>query len=1679
MQSGSRRHRGEAGGGWFVFPPLLATDGRIHKGDCDMRTGAIFARGSCRALKWLALFGVVFALGAGSAAAQDRITLSGNTEGTIVDLTLTLASAVTSDTTVTFSVGTTQNPNTPRDETSPPYVMETNEVTFRTGRDTVVVKSGSTTATVSRALDLAEDDDAEDEYFSIEASGSGITNFNSYHMVADPDNQTYPLVLTNGTGTLENPSMAEEHAATPAPTLTLTAKPLRSIALTDITFEINPSAPRQYTLGTRSGANLGNSAGDSVTVTITAGNDGNRYDEYVTVTAYTTPSGGSKEELSSIEIKVEDAHTLPVIVGRWTDSTGTDWSSQNPSLDEGDEIYLKLIAAEETTLGGQIPVLLNEDVSITLTPGSPGLANSADYTLAPAGEIEIESGKSESSPIKLTLAEDADTAAEVLSFDATAAGESANGTSTETTNQVLSLTINGTDPPAALTFGSATQDDISATVGTALTDVALPAASGGTGDISYTTTTLPAGLTFAAATRTISGTPTGPAGTTAVTYTATDSATPTAASVTLEFDIVVAAAGTTPPTGAAPTFLSASFEPGSGVVTITMSERVWGGGDEVLATHFTIQGDATNAAVSHTVPRAASGASAMFDVTFSNAFSTGQPPTVVYTAPATNVGGHIVDTDNNRLASGTQAATETDILPMLPDLATLSQNLRKGVLITPIQLPEVIGGAAEGSNGTVAYSTGALPEGLSFNATTRQITGTPTMVTDGAMAITYIAVDNDANITPSTPDTATGSFTLTVQDAPDTPDAPTVQVTPNTSGSLDVTWTAPKDNNSPITDYEVQHRAVGDATWMHTRDLGTRTSRTFPGLTNGTTYEFQVRARNAIDWSGWSEPAEGVPMLSGALPDVPDAPTVTTAKTQGALDVSWKAPNSNGSNILDYGLRYRVQGSADWTVKAAVTGTSTTLSGLPASRRYEVQVRARNANGSSDWSKSGVGTTAAAPVAPTVRGQITSMKMMSGSSARNLTEVDRIVVGGPDRHGHNNRYHVREGDNDKWLQVEVQWTHEEIAAIGYSTAQTVLVEIMADRHLMPLPIRGVNWVSWIDDEGDADFPQGSTLGRLTAQVTVRTPSVGEVEPYAGSSRHVKAKKGQVRVLLPVDQHEAENDAFYIEATGGDVDLDATAAMNLTTPVVIIEDLTPQNVTVRRKRGEPTVIYEGAPSPASSTVAGQAFYTVSASPPRIDLPLQVRLDLTDPEGAVRTGDVSMSHSAVTLNPNLDGTLNSQNVYLALPIPDGNRVDDEYTLQASVVDYSLTSGGEDNTVSPASIDITVYDRHKIPTIHMVNPAMQSVAEGDTVDITVTVNRNPADTVAYNSEVLRYTNEELEVTLSPERSEDFRITTNPVKIAEHNRKAPWTQKATFTIEAINDDDVDMDTVTFDVEIAGTVAANGSETREMEEAATVNITDETEKLVWAKTADEVDAAVDAAIANAAGADGLNPREVVEILGAELFDALPGIVVDYSAASSDTAVATGSGSDRRMITVTPMAEGMAMVTVTATATSANGATIVDQTKPNVAQIMFSVDVVLQDLTFTVTGPDEMNLAEGGMGGMVKVTTNRPVTENTEVMLMRDGSSSAGDTDYELNPPLVTIMAGATEGATMVTAVEDNMAEDMEMLTLFLVVDGMQMTDKSVSFYIWDAAVPALPVIAQLLLAAFLAVGGYRRYRRR
>ena len=80
-------------------------------------------------------------------------------------------------------------------------------------------------------------------------------------------------------------------------------------------------------------------------------------------------------------------------------------------------------------------------------------------------------------------------------------------------------------------------------------------------------------------------------------------------------------------------------------------------------------------------------------------------------------------------------------------------------------------------------------------------------------------------------------------------------------GELRVRWEAPTDNGSPIDDYDVRYRAAGTA-WTELPDVvkSTATNATISGLTNGTTYEVQVRAGNAAGDGPWSQSAERAPI---------------------------------------------------------------------------------------------------------------------------------------------------------------------------------------------------------------------------------------------------------------------------------------------------------------------------------------------------------------------------------------------------------------------------------------------------------------------------------------------------------------------------------------------------------------------------------------------------------------------------------------------------------------------------------------------------------------------------------------------------------------------------------------------------------------------------------------------------
>ena len=93
-------------------------------------------------------------------------------------------------------------------------------------------------------------------------------------------------------------------------------------------------------------------------------------------------------------------------------------------------------------------------------------------------------------------------------------------------------------------------------------------------------------------------------------------------------------------------------------------------------------------------------------------------------------------------------------------------------------------------------------------------------------------------------------------------------------------------------------------------------------------------------------------------PSAPLSPTVT-AVSSTSLQVSWNAPDNTGPPITDYDYRYRGPAGSSWTEVAntTISATTVTIEGLAPSTFYDVEVRARNAEGASDWSPAGIGST--------------------------------------------------------------------------------------------------------------------------------------------------------------------------------------------------------------------------------------------------------------------------------------------------------------------------------------------------------------------------------------------------------------------------------------------------------------------------------------------------------------------------------------------------------------------------------------------------------------------------------------------------------------------------------------------------------------------------------------------------
>ena len=291
----------------------------------------------------------------------------------------------------------------------------------------------------------------------------------------------------------------------------------------------------------------------------------------------------------------------------------------------------------------------------------------------------------------------------------------------DTATLTLSITVEADATPS---FGSATIPAQVYTAGVAITALTLPEATGGNGTLSYSIAeALPAGLTFTGSSRQLAGTPTTVQGATDYTYTVTDEDGDTE---TLTLSITVEA-------DASPSFGSA-----------TIPAQVYT--ERVTITALTLpEATGGNGTLSYSIAEALPPG---LTFTASNRQLSGQPRAV---QTATDYTYTVTDEDGDTATLTLSITVEADASPSFGSSTIPAQVYTKDVAITALTLPEATGG-----NGTLSYSiTEALPAGLTFTGSSRQLAGTPTTV-QTATDYTYTVTDADG-------DTATLTLSITVE----------------------------------------------------------------------------------------------------------------------------------------------------------------------------------------------------------------------------------------------------------------------------------------------------------------------------------------------------------------------------------------------------------------------------------------------------------------------------------------------------------------------------------------------------------------------------------------------------------------------------------------------------------------------------------------------------------------------------------------------------------------------------------------------------------------------------------------------------------------------------------------------------------------------------------------------------
>ena len=444
--------------------------------------------------------------------------------------------------------------------------------------------------------------------------------------------------------------------------------------------------------------------------------------------------------------------------------------------------------------------------------------------------------------------------------------------------------------------------------------------------------------------------------------------------------------------------------------------------------------------------------------------------------------------DNSNAETLTSTATVT--------VTAAANNLATGT--AAISGTATVGQTLSATIGSIADADGLT--NASFTYQWVRVDGSVESDISGATASTYTLVAADAGKTIKVKisftddlgnsETRTSAATATVAAA--VPGAPLNLSATAGDGAVMFTWGEPPNNGAPITAYRIRYKVSAASAWEDWVTVPTL-SATVTGLTNATSYDFEVQAQNSAGWSASAEvsatpvappnnPATGAPTISGTA----QVGETLTAATGDIMD-------SDGLTSVSYTYQWvRVNGTeADIS---GATGSTYTLVAADEGKTIKVRVSFTDDGNNAETltSAATVAVTSAAnnlaTGAPTISGTAQVGETLTADTgsiadADGLTSVSYtyqwVRVDGSTESdisgATSSTYTLVAADEGKTIKVRVSFTDDNSNAETLTSAATAAVAA-AD-----------------DCAGDAT---SSNVFGVTCSVSPGTPVTGDIEVAA-------------------------------------------------------------------------------------------------------------------------------------------------------------------------------------------------------------------------------------------------------------------------------------------------------------------------------------------------------------------------------------------------------------------------------------------------------------------------------------------------------------------------------------------------------------------------------------------------------